>query len=122
MKQYKTTVNKIRLVREKSDIPKAQIKTSADAAEYVRQFYFDDIDIYESMFLVLLNSANNTEGYVKISQGGTAGTVVDIKLILKYAIESLSPSIILVHNHPSGNEIPSQADLAITKSVINAIK
>ena len=117
MKTYKSTIDKIKLVKERSDFPRAQIKSSIDINEYIRQFYFEDVEIYESMFIVLLNKKNNTTGYVKISQGGTAGTVVDVKLIAKYALESLAESIILCHNHPSGNTEPSEVDKHITDKV-----
>ena len=71
MKTYKTYIDNIRLVKEKSEIKKVGITCSNDIAEYVRQFYFDDLVIYESLFLVLLNRNNTTIGWVKISQGGT---------------------------------------------------
>jgi DNA repair protein RadC len=54
---------------------------------------------------------------VKISEGGTAGTVVDPKLIFTQAINLLASSIILAHNHPSGNNKPSDADIVITKKI-----
>ena len=121
MKTYKSTIDRIKLVKESSDFPKAQINSSKDINEYIRQFYFEDIEIYESVFIVLLNTKNTTTGYVKISQGGTAGTVVDIKLIAKYALESLAASIILCHNHPSGNTTPSNEDKNITDKVKNGL-
>jgi DNA repair protein RadC len=76
--------------------------------------------IYESVFIIMLNKRNNTCGYAKISQGGISGTVVDIRLILKYAIESLASGIILVHNHPSGNMIASPQDIQIAKKLKKA--
>lgn len=117
MKTYNSSIDQLSLKREKSNFPKAKIITSSDAAQYARQFYFDDLDIYESMFLILLNNSNNTIGFVKISQGGITGTVVDVRIIAKYAIETLATGIILVHNHPSGNTTPSSADTIITAKV-----
>ena len=70
---------------------------------------------------MLLNRANNTTGFAKISQGGTAGTVVDIKIIAKYAVDSLSPNVIICHNHPSGDKRPSDADLNITRRIKDAL-
>ncbi len=67
--------------------------------------------------MILLNNANNTIGYVKISQGGIAGTLADVRIIAKYAINSLATSVILVHNHPSGTLKPSQSDKYITKKI-----
>lgn len=122
MQTYKTMTDELNLVRTKQNFPKAKIGGSHDAAEYARQFYSDDITIYESFFLILLNNANNTIGYVKISQGGITGTVVDPRIIAKYAIETLSTSIIMCHNHPSGTLKPSRADIAITEKVKNGLK
>lgn len=120
-KPYKSTVRSISLKAEKSDFPKVKITSSDDAHEFIKQFYGDDIEIYESFFIVLLNRANTTTGYAKISQGGTAGTVVDIKIIAKYAIESLSASVILAHNHPSGQMKPSEQDIKTSKEVKQAL-
>jgi DNA repair protein RadC len=121
MKTYKTTLDEFKLRKVKSSIPRAKIKSSHDAANYIRQFYDDDIEIYESFFLLLLNRANNTTDFVKISQGGISGTVIDVKLIAKYAIENLASNIIIAHNHPSGNIEPSQADISITDKVIKSV-
>ena len=55
-----------------------------------------------------------------ISRGGVAGTVADPKLIFKEALENLASSIILVHNHPSGNRQPSAADISLTKKLKEA--
>lgn len=122
MVKYKSTISKIRLVREKSEIRKVKIQSSKDVADYVRPLFEDSMTLYEETYIVLLNRANNTEGFVRISQGGIAGTVVDIRLILKYAIEILASGVILVHNHPSGNTQPSHQDLAITRKLKEALK
>ena len=60
------------------------IKTSRDASNYARGFYFDDLEIYESFFIILLNTANKTLGYAKISQGGINGTYVDKRIIANF--------------------------------------
>ncbi len=117
MKKYKSTISEYSLKYTKSEIQKTKVTTSESASNIIRQFYFDDINIYESFFILLLNRANNTTGFAKISQGGTAGTVVDIKIIAKYAVESLSSAVIICHNHPSGNIKPSEADINITKKI-----
>ena len=122
MKTYKTNLDELKLRKVKTNIPRAQIMSSKDAADYIRQFYFDDLEIYESFFLLLLNRANNTIGYAKISQGGTVGTVVDIKIICHFAIRTLGCSVVLSHNHPSGSLKPSRADLEITKKATEALK
>jgi DNA repair protein RadC len=98
-----------------------KITSSRDAADYIRNFYQDDIYIYESVFILLLNRANQTIGYAKISQGGISGTVVDIRIILKYAIESLASGVIMAHNHPSGQLNPSPQDIQLTKKLREAM-
>jgi DNA repair protein RadC len=72
--------------------------------------------------VLLLNRANAVIKKVQISAGGVAGTVADPKIIFKTALENLSSSIILVHNHPSGNLMPSQADKELTKKMKEAGK
>jgi DNA repair protein RadC len=116
MKKYKT-IRRIKLISESTDIPNVKITTSKDAYEYMKHFYFEDVTIFESAFILLLNRSNITTSYVKISQGGTIGTVIDGKLIVKYAIDDLAQGVILVHNHPSGNLSPSTEDINITKKV-----
>ena len=95
---------------------------SSDAAyNLIKNFYSDDIEILESCFILLLNNASKAIGYAKISQGGITGTVVDVRIVAKYAVDSLATSVILAHNHPSGKLNPSQADISITEKVKNAL-
>lgn len=85
------------------DFNQIKISCPEDAAAYARQFYYDDIEIFESAFIILLNSARNTIGFAKIAQGGICGAVVDKMIICKYAVDSLATSVILVHNPHQGN-------------------
>lgn len=117
-----TKLMKYELKKLQTDFPNVKIGNSNDSADFIRNFYTDDIEIFESFFLLLLNQANATIGYAKISQGGIAGTVVDVRIVAKYAIESLATSVILAHNHPSGNLLPSQADKVITEKIIEGLK
>ena len=65
----------------------------------------------------MLSRANRVKYRRCISQGGTAATVVDVKLLLKRAVDCLAEGIILVHNHPSGNPVPSGQDDALTRKI-----
>ena len=78
--------------------------------------------LHEEFWVLYLDRANNVIGKSRISQGGVSGTVIDVRLILKKAIEKLASSIILAHNHPSGNLTPSQSDLDITRKAGDAAK
>lgn len=71
----------------------------------------------ESFRILLLNRGNRVIKTVNISNGGIAGTVVDPKVIFKSAIDHEASSIILSHNHPSGNLKPSSEDIRITKKL-----
>lgn len=110
------------LKRTETEIQGVKITSYNEAYEVARNFYEDDIEIYESFFCLFLNRANKTIGYAKISQGTTVGTLVDLKLIAKYAIDCLANSVILVHNHPSGNLSASNEDKKLTEKVKESLK
>lgn len=119
MTNLKTKTYKI--IPQISGLDSVKITTSKDIEKFVRQFYSEDLLVYESFFICLLNAGNCIDGWVKISQGGTVGTVVDVKIITKYAIESLSAGVILVHNHPSGRTNASDEDKKITREIKTAL-
>jgi DNA repair protein RadC len=77
---------------------------------------------YEEFWILMLNQAHHIVKKERISTGGVSGTVVDSKMVFKPAIEALTPSIILIHNHPSGNLKPSQADIDLTRKLREAGK
>jgi len=105
--------------RQLSDIKdRPQIKSSKDAYDVIAPILLDLP--HEEFWILLLNRANRVMHRVCISKGGVAGTVVDSKIIFLRAIEHLASSIILCHNHPSGNLRPSQADLDITRKLKSA--
>lgn len=76
---------------------------------------------YEEFWALYLSSSNGVLDRVRISQGGVSATVVDHRLIVKRAVEKLAHAVILVHNHPSGSELPSDEDRAITGKVSLAL-
>lgn len=77
---------------------------------------------HEEFRVIYLNRANKIIGERQISVGGVTGTVADPKIIFRKAIELLACSIILAHNHPSGNLTPSKADIDLTKKMKEAGK
>jgi DNA repair protein RadC len=72
---------------------------------------------HEEFWIILLNRANGVMKKMAVSSGGVAGTVADPKIIFKQALDHLASSLILVHNHPSGNPQPSTADVALTRKM-----
>ncbi|WP_192348710.1 JAB domain-containing protein [Algoriphagus sp. Y33] len=82
----------------------------------------DRIEFVEDFKVMLLSRANRVFGIVTISSGGKAGTVVDVKLVFAASIKTNVSSVILAHNHPSGNLIPSEKDKRLTKRAKEAGK
>jgi DNA repair protein RadC len=75
---------------------------------------------HEEFWLMCLNRNNAIIGTTRIGSGGISATVADIRIMLKYAIENYASSMILCHNHPSGNLKPSNADIKLTSAVKEA--
>lgn len=75
---------------------------------------------HEEFWVLCLNRKNELIKKMNISKGGVSGTLVDAKIIFKYAIEQLSSALILCHNHPSGNLQPSDQDIQLTKKMKEA--
>lgn len=75
---------------------------------------------FEEFWVLYLNRANHITRISQISEGGVASTIADPRKIFKIAVDSLSSSIILCHNHPSGNLKPSESDLKLTRRLVGA--
>ena len=101
-------------------LEKTVIKTSGDIAQYLRAIIKDFN--YEVFAVLFLNKANKINHFEIISRGGLTGTVVDSRVILKIALEQEATSIVLCHNHPSGNLRPSKADEELTQKIKIAAK
>jgi len=102
-----------------SDLPK--VVTSADAYGYLKDI-FPSLDYREYFYILCLNRNNKVLGYCQISAGGLNGTIADVRIIMQTALKSNACSIILSHNHPSGNLVPSEADKDLTKKIREAGK
>ncbi len=105
--------------RKLSEIPDVtQIKCSKDVAD-IFQPMLSDIS-HEEFWILFLNRSNKVINTMKLSQGGISGTVTDVRIIMKKAIEYLASGIIVCHNHPSGNLNPSESDTKITQKIKEA--
>jgi len=103
---------------KKSDRP--IVKSSQDAYDYLIGAWSPQIERLEEFVILCLNRANKVLGFSKISSGGISGTVADPKVIFQVALKANSSSIILAHNHPSGNIKPSDNDIQLTKKLKKA--
>jgi DNA repair protein RadC len=101
--------------KETETVERKKIGSSKDAYQLM---YESLVDLpHEEFWVIFLNRANQVIKKDRISIGGITGTVADVRMIFKMAIENLSCGIILVHNHPSGNTEPSNADTLLTNKL-----
>ena len=107
--------------RKSEEMPeRPQISSSRDVAEILMPL-LGDLD-HEEFWIMLLNRSNKVIHQFMTSKGGLTATVIDVRTILKTAIERLATAMILSHNHPSGNLTPSDADMQITRKLKEAGK
>jgi len=105
--------------RKLSEVPELpQIKCSKDVSDIFQPLLADLA--HEEFWILFLNRSNRVINRMKLSQGGISGTVTDVRLVMKRAIEYLASGIILCHNHPSGNLNPSESDSNITRKIKEA--
>lgn len=102
--------------KDSEPIAKPRINCSLDIYNLMRPELLDEQ--LEYFYLILLSRSNQVMKKQLVSKGGTAGTIVDAKVVFKIALEHLAQSIILVHNHPSGNFSPSDQDKRLTQRLV----
>lgn len=95
-----------------------QITCSKDCAEIFKNIFdFNTIDYKEFFYAMYLNRSNKILGVLQVSSGGVSGTVADAKIIFQGALKLNASTIIVCHNHPSGNIKPSEQDIALSKKL-----
>jgi len=119
--------------QKKINFPKIKVKVTAtkgdevfisspdDLPDMLRMlFNADTIEWTEEFLVVCLNRAHKVLGYYKVGAGGFSNVVCDPKVVLTIALQSAASSIILAHNHPSGNTNPSDSDILVTDKIKKA--
>jgi DNA repair protein RadC len=100
--------------RKEQEPPKLlKINSSRQVYELMRPDLYDES--VEQVYLLLLNRSNGLIKKERVSQGGTTASVVDPKVVFRFALEQGAHSLILIHNHPSGNLQPSDTDKRLTQ-------
>jgi len=123
MKTYKSNLPEITLKYKKGEVKKSKITSAYDTFKILSQVFDEDtLEINESVIVLFLNRANNTIGWTKHSSGGSVSTVIDVKLLMVAALQCGAQSIIVAHNHPSGNVQPSQSDILMCNKINAACK
>jgi len=110
---------RIKVERKDGDGQVYKVRSSNDAANFFRTIFNQDTILWtEESAMICLNRANEVIGYFKVSSGGTASTIMDAKVIFVQALQAGAHAIILAHNHPSGNAMPSDDDIKVTKNLV----
>jgi DNA repair protein RadC len=122
-KQNWNMVSEVELVYKSkvksSDRP--QLKSVFDVAEFLKQNWDENkIELLEQFKVVFLNRNHRVLGIYEVSSGGVSGTVADAKLIFMAALKINACTLIISHNHPSGNLCPSEADKKLTQRIKEA--
>ena len=111
-------VAEIKVSYSNTNLEKVKITNSQMMFDLViKHWGLEIIEFQEEVKIILLNRANIVLGIYEMSKGGISGTVVDIRIILGVALKCNASNIIMVHNHPSGKLVPSDADKSITKKL-----
>ena len=111
-------VNEIKITYSRTGNYEKTVLSSQDATEVFRE-HFDtgQIDYRESFYALYLNQAATVLGIQKIAESGLTSSLVDIRMILQGALLCNAVSLIIAHNHPSGNLKPSREDINITEKI-----
>lgn len=111
-------LGKRRRLEEALELPKV---TDSRTVYELLQPLMGDLN-HEEFWIVYLNQSNKIVGKWLASKGGITSTMVDVRLVLKKALELMATGLILSHNHPSGKREPSQSDKDLTRKMIDAAK
>jgi DNA repair protein RadC len=105
---------------ELTEMPKKKISSPKDFFELFQPIFKEEpVEIF---VVAWLSSANRIIGFEKVSVGNINSSIVDPRSVFRSAIVSNSASIIVAHNHPSGNNEPSDEDISITKKLVESGK
>ena len=106
--------------RRKEENPLELVKVTSSKVMYQEMYPIIGKLAHEEFWVVYLNNANKVIFKAQLSKGGITGTVVDVRLVFKIALEQNAVAIVLAHNHPSGKLQASEADIQVTKRIKNA--
>ena len=101
------------------EIPEKEKVTSVNDLYKIFSQYLSDLQT-EEFWAIFLDQKNHVIYKTQISKGGISGTLVDVRVIFRIAIEHFATSIAVAHNHPTGNLTPSQPDISITRRIKEA--
>lgn len=114
-------LTRVRLVKEQdNELEDIRIKSPAQIFDNFYLLFGDQLQTRERFFCVFLDTKNSPITYYELGTGGIAWCSYDIKLLFCAGLLSLASSVVIMHNHPSGNLTPSEQDINITKKIKKA--
>jgi DNA repair protein RadC len=99
-----------------------QITSSFDVYQFIKDRILSGIEVQEHFIALYVNQANKIIGYYHHSTGAINATLVDVEIVAAVALKTLAKSVVISHNHPSGNLNPSEADRSLTRRIKEALK
>lgn len=111
----------IKYVRKRPDV-EFQIKSSKGAYNVIKKYFDDFVDHHEESYAMILDRSNKVINIQHLGKGSNKGIVVDENTLYQAAILCNGTSVILFHNHPSGNKEASKNDLKLTKNIVKGLK
>lgn len=120
---FPTGAYELQIIYRRISPHRVAVRQASDALSFCRTFvYPDGVEYAETFNALFLDKANKIFCWKNIGVGGLSGTVADVRLVMQSALLAHCTSIIIVHNHPSGNIQPSEADRSLTKKFSEAGK
>jgi DNA repair protein RadC len=118
-----TLVNEVEIIyRNRLREERPLVSTSAATYDILLPFFEQAMETYEVFYVVMLDRGNRVKCVFKASQGGLHGTVADPKVIFAASLKCLASSIIVAHNHPSGQLRPSEEDIRLTRKLVDGAR
>ena len=124
-KRMRNVISEIQLKYKPAQNKQKRIKITDSQTAYrafLELWNKDTLELQEEFNVLLLNRANEVLGMYNLSKGGITATIVDLKLLFAVVLKAAASSIILAHNHPSGNIFPSMQDKELNKKIKTAAK
>lgn len=119
---YRDFLGELTVIYRRTSFPTVKIKSSQDAADFLRPYYDEIMDNHEEFKILHLNNNNNVANVHHVSKGGLTGTIVDTRLVVREALLINCVAVIISHCHPSGNLKFSNADKKVTQQLIRAFE
>ncbi|QKX07782.1 JAB domain-containing protein (plasmid) [Aquimarina sp. TRL1] len=117
IRTYRDYIGQLSINYRRTLKPTEKITSSLSAANFIRPYFIDFIDDHEEVKVIHLNRSSNVVNVHNAASGSDSNCLVPIKEILVSALHIKTSSIILVHNHPSGNIYPSNSDIKLSKKL-----